>query len=424
MESKSHQMHQLTVVFSGKLNGTIQLPASKSISNRALILNALSENPHAIRNLSDCDDTKVMIQAFTSNDCNIDIGAAGTSMRFLTAYLSTQEGEWTITGTERMKNRPIGILVDALRQVGADIDYMEKQGFPPLKIKGKKLRGGSIFLPGNVSSQFISALMMIAPLMLEGLTLHLTGKIISKPYIRMTMRMMETFGICTDWDRNTVRIEPQQYKPCEFVVESDWSAASYWYESMFLSPDNSEIELLGLHKDSMQGDSAVADIFEQLGVSTAFTDQGVRLYKTKGETSSSLFEYDFIDLPDLAQTLVVACGLKNIPFRFTGLQSLKIKETDRIAALQKEMKKLGCLIYDKNDSQLEWTGEHCESEPSPAIDTYEDHRMAMAFAPAAIVRGRIMINEPSVVSKSYLHFWEDMKTSGYNIEQYDGLTTI
>ncbi len=398
---------------SGAIGGIIHLPTSKSISNRALILNALSNSPYPVKNVSDCDDTRVMLEAFASKGNNFDIGAAGTSMRFLTAYLSQLEGIWTITGTERMKNRPIRILVEALRQLGAEIEYTEKEGFPPLRIHGKKLRGGQICLEGNVSSQYISALMMIAPVLSEGLQLELKGEIISQPYIRMTMQLMKTFGVDVVWQDSTISIVPQQYIPALYQVESDWSAASYWYEMTALSNNEPAIELTGLYKDSTQGDSRVALLFEQLGITTEFTDKGVVL--KKGDLSTKRLVYDFINEPDLAQTLVVTCALLNIPFRFTGLQSLRIKETDRISALQNEMRKLGYIIKDESDSILEWQGERCQPEADPLIATYEDHRMAMAFAPAALVLGKIRIAEPGVVSKSYPRYWEDLKKMGFYI---------
>ena len=412
------------VEFSKYIGSEIRLPASKSISNRALILNALSGNKSPVNNLSDCDDTNVMLAAFSSGTNNVNIGAAGTSMRFLTAYLAQKDGTWTITGSERMKNRPIRILVDALKQLGADIEYMEKEGFPPLKINGKKLQGGKISLDGSVSSQYISALMMIAPAMSEGLTLNLTGNVISQPYIRMTSRMMHDFGVEVEWRQQTISIKPQNYVPCAYTVESDWSAASYWYEILSFCPQGSEIKLLGLFEDSLQGDAKGALLFRSLNVSTEFTDNGVRIIN-KGldacadgvcagrDESGTEFKYDFVNEPDLAQTFVVTCVLKNIPFRFTGLQSLRIKETDRMSALQKEMKKLGYVIHDYKDCELVWSGERCEPEANPSIDTYEDHRMAMSFAPAAVIFGKININDPHVVSKSYPGFWDDLKSVGF-----------
>ena len=398
------------------LKASVKLPASKSICNRALILNALSYSPYDIQNLSDCDDTEVMVKALNSNERDFDIKAAGTAMRFLTAFLSKVVGEWTITGTERMKNRPIKILVDALNALGAKVEYMEKEGYPPLRIFGSALQGGEISLAGGVSSQYISALLMIAPLMENGLTLHLEGNIISKPYINLTLQLMAQYGVKAEWNGSTIKVRPQEYNPIPFTVESDWSAASYWYAMMALSR-NAEIELLGLFKNSLQGDSTGAKLFAQLGVGTTFTERGV-LLRRNGNSIKKL-NYNFVNEPDLAQTFVVACVLMNTPFRFTGLQSLKIKETDRIEALKTELRKLGYLLTDSNDSILEWNGERCEPEEHPVIATYEDHRMAMAFAPAALVRPEgIEIADPEVVSKSYPHFWEDLKAAGYSITSY------
>lgn len=396
-----------------RLWASIQLPASKSISNRALILNALSYSPYKIHNLAFCDDTDVMVEALNSNSRDFDIKAAGTAMRFLTAFLSKIVGEWTITGTERMKNRPIKLLVDALNSLGARIEYIEKEGYPPLRIFGSSLQGGEISLAGNVSSQYISALLMIAPLMENGLTLHLEGNIISRPYINLTLQLMEKFGVKATWNGQTIRVLPQEYTPIHFTVESDWSAASYWYEMMALSKD-AGLELRGLFKDSLQGDAAGAKLFAQLGVATRFTDMDVRL-KNNGNVTKKLI-YNFVNEPDLAQTFVVTCVLLNIHFRFTGLQSLKIKETDRIEALKTELRKLGYVLTDTNDSILEWNGERCEPDPDPVIATYEDHRMAMAFAPAALVLPKgIRIADPKVVTKSYPTYWDHLKEAGFTI---------
>lgn len=397
----------------GAIRASVQLPASKSISNRALILNALSYSPYDIQNLSDCDDTEVMVRTLNSDSRDFDIKAAGTAMRFLTAFLSKIVGEWTITGTERMKNRPIKLLVDALNSLGARIEYMEKEGYPPLRIFGSALQGGEISLAGGISSQYISALLMVAPLMENGLILHLEGNIISRPYIHLTLQLMEQFGVKATWNGQTIQILPQEYKPIRFTVESDWSAASYWYSIMALSK-NAEIELLGLFKNSLQGDAAGAKLFAQLGVGTTFTEQGVRLKHTGNVTKKLL--YNFVNEPDLAQTFVVCCVLLNIPFRFTGLQSLKIKETDRIEALKTELRKLGYLLTDSNDSILEWNGQRCEPEADPVIATYEDHRMAMAFAPAALVLPQgIKIADPEVVTKSYPAYWNNLSEAGFSI---------
>ena len=407
-------MNDLITAPEGTWRATVKLPSSKSISNRALILNALSASPYAVDNLSDCDDTNLMVRALQAEGCDFNVGAAGTTMRFLTAFLANRPGEWTITGTERMKNRPIKVLVEALNALGAHITYMEKEGFPPLCISGTALPGGEISLPGHVSSQYISAILMVAPLMEQGVTLHLEGEIVSRPYIHITLQLMKQFGVSATWEDHTIRVLPQSYTPIRFLVESDWSAASYWYEMMALSP-TAEIELLGLFRNSLQGDAAGAKLFERLGVETQFTDRGVRLRHT-GSCCREL-TYDFVNEPDLAQTFVVTCALRGVPFRFTGLQSLKIKETDRIAALQTELRKLGYVVRGEQHSILSWDGERCEPEAHPVIATYEDHRMALSFAPAALVRPEgIEIAHPEVVSKSYPHYWADLRAAGFGVQ--------
>ncbi len=396
---------------------TIRLSASKSISNRALIINALSKGQYTPENLSDCDDTNVMIKALTGNEETIDIMAAGTAMRFLTAYLSVTEGERVITGTQRMQQRPIRILVDALRKLGADITYVDKEGFPPLRIKGETLTGKEIELQGNVSSQYISALLMIAPVLKNGLRIHLTGEIISRPYINLTLQLMKEFGAKAEWiSEDTIYIYPQPYISVPFTVESDWSAASYWYQIVALAQnEDAEIRLPGLFQNSYQGDSKTAIIFEELGVRTTFHQNEVILNKSGKVTS--YFEYNFIDQPDLAQTFAVTCCMLNIPFRLSGLQTLKIKETDRISALIKELGKLGFTIQEEDDSILSWNGERTNVQANPVIDTYEDHRMAMAFAPACLKMKHIEINEPEVVSKSYPGYWKDLDIASFRTEE-------
>ena len=408
--------YKLTVP--SQVEGTIHLPASKSISNRALILHALSKGKEYPRNLSDCDDTKVMIKALTENNDTIDIMAAGTAMRFLTAYLSTLPQQHIITGTERMRQRPIQILVNALRELGADITYVEKEGYPPLCIKGGGLSGNKLSLKGDVSSQYISALLMIGPTLKSGLLLQLTGEIISRPYIRLTLQLMKDFGAEASWiSDDTIEVKPTPYNSSiAYFVESDWSAASYWYQIVALS-NHAQVQLNGLFKESYQGDSRGAKVMEKLGVTTQFNKDGVLI--SKGKPCIDSLEEDFIDIPDLAQTFVVTCALLNIPFRFTGLQTLKIKETDRIAALITEMRKLGYVLYDENDSVLWWNGERCEPEAIPVIHTYEDHRMAMAFAPAAFQFPEMRIAHPHVVSKSYPSFWNDLQQVGFAITQED-----
>ena len=427
-----------TVSAPASLHAAIQLPASKSISNRALILHSLAHGNILPRNLSDCDDTIVMTRALDGNPGHIDILAAGTAMRFLTAYLSVTPGTRIITGTQRMQQRPIRILVDALRELGARIEYVGNEGFPPLRITGTELTGSEISLAGNVSSQYISALLMIGTVLPKGLRLHLTGDIISRPYINLTLQLMRDFGAQADWvSEDCITVSPGGYTDTPFTVESDWSAASYWYQMMAIegiknekikggdrssakeSEDSTkeeahtaEIELLGLFAHSYQGDSRGAEVFTRLGVHTEYTDRGVKL--TRKGTPATRLDEDMVDIPDLAQTFVVTCCLMDIPFRFTGLQSLKIKETDRIEALKTELRKLGYLLTDSNDSILEWNGERCEPEADPIIATYEDHRMAMAFAPAALVLPKgLKVADPEVVTKSYPAYWEDLRKAGF-----------
>ena len=404
------------------LNQTIKLPASKSISNRALIIHALSGGAILPNNLSDCDDTTVIIDALQNNPHEINIKAAGTAMRFMTAFLSVKDGEeHVLTGTERMKHRPIGVLVDALRHLGADIKYAGEEEFPPLRIKGRKLEGGLLEVPGNISSQYISALLMIGPTLKNGLTLRLTGDVISRPYIDLTLWTMREFGADADWsDFETISVAPKPYKERNYYIENDCSAASYWYEMMALSThEDDEIRLEGLMDGSKQGDSSVRYIFSLLGVKSTFESrkEGVPTTVTLRHTNRCVprLEYDFVNSPDLAQTFVVCCALKNVHFHFTGLSTLKIKETDRIEAMKKEMRKLGYVIHDKNNSELIWDGERCMPEIEGGIDTYEDHRMALSFTPASLCIEGLSINNPQVVTKSYPHFWEDIKSAGFEV---------
>ena len=410
------------------LQATIGLPASKSISNRALILHALSQGKAQLSNLSDCDDTRVMIRALNTPQGTIDIQAAGTAMRFLTAYLSVASDNCCLlTGTERMQQRPIRILVDALRSLGARIEYAGNEGFPPLRITGTRLTGNQATLAGNVSSQYISALLMIGPMLPQGLTLRLTGHIISRPYIELTLQLMRDFGAQADWvGADTIAVSPGGYRDTPFVVESDWSAASYWYEIMALfcrkhrdagSRENIRVELPGLFQKSYQGDSRGAALFARLGVKTRYTQTGVIL--SPGDAPVSCLEENLVDIPDLAQTFVVTCCLMGIPFRFSGLQSLKIKETDRLTALVNELRKLGYVLACEDDSVLTWQGERCPAHESLVIATYEDHRMAMAFAPACLDVPGLRVADPQVVSKSYPHFWEDLRQAGFQVRPDD-----
>lgn len=403
-----------------RLDASLQLPPSKSISNRALIINALAGGTVDLVNLSACDDTSVMVAALRRMPELVDIGAAGTAMRFLTAYLSVAGSEHVITGTERMRKRPIGPLVDALRYLGADIEYEGEEGYPPLRIRGRKLMGGRVEMPANVSSQYVSALLMIGPAMKKGLELHLDGEIVSRPYIDLTLHVMHDYGAEAEWsDVDTITIKPRPYVLKPYKIESDWSSASYWYEAMALYSDpDSHLHLGGLHDGSRQGDSVVRYIFSLLGVKTAFSKdaegnvEGVEL--SRHFRTLPRLDYDFTGSPDLAQTLVAGCCAMNIPFHFKGLGSLRIKETDRIVALERELMKIGYMVSDIDGREMVWDGKRCAASMKP-FDTYDDHRMAMAFAPLAIVFPGIKINNPEVVSKSYPKFWDDLRNAGFNI---------
>jgi len=392
----------------------IHLPASKSISNRLLIIRALCEEYFNIHNLSKSNDTKVLINALNHLSVTvIDISAAGTAMRFLTAFLSITPGEMILTGSERMKQRPINILVDILRDLGAKIDYLEKDGFPPLKISGSTLKSKPINIKGNISSQFISALLMIAPSLEKGLTIKIDDKILSKDYIDMTLKIMQNHGINFQWTKSTIEVEKGNYSPKEEIVEPDWSAASYWFEMVSLIK-NAEIQFPGLLKNSLQGDSVLTDIYSRLGVQSKFDEKW--LYLKNIQTTCSYFEYDFTNCPDLAQTLTVTLVAKGIPFKLTGLDNLSIKETDRIKALVDEFEKMEIHLQTNGKDYLEWQGNETLKIPANhLIKTYNDHRMAMAFASLAIINNVLIIDDPEVVKKSYPDFWDDLHKFGFGI---------
>ncbi|MCK3685926.1 3-phosphoshikimate 1-carboxyvinyltransferase [Maribellus sp. YY47] len=399
------------------LSGTIQLPASKSISNRALIIHALSYSPYPIRNLSDSDDTKVLQAALNSNSNKFDIGHAGTAMRFLTAFLAKVVGEWEITGSDRMKQRPIKILVDALTELGAQIEYMENEGCPPLKIFGKHLTGKTLQLDGSVSSQYITALLLIAPTLESGLTLNLKGDATSRSYIKLTLELMGKFGIRYQWHKNEIIVPEQRYFPIDYTCEADWSGASYWYQIMALV-DSGEILMENLVLDSLQGDADIAAWFEHFGVESIQEKNGVLLSKTKNNQPDRL-NLDFIENPDVAQTMACLCVAKSIPFHFTGLKTLKIKETDRIAALQNELAKFGAALTEPEHGELAWDGklDMEMKDDNPVIKTYHDHRMALAFAPMALAGLPMQIEDPMVVTKSYPGFWNDLKKIGFEVSE-------
>lgn len=392
------------------VKSVIRLASSKSESNRALIINALTGFKGQLSNVSEARDTQTMLRLLGEDDEVANVIDAGTTMRFLTAYFSVTGQKKKMTGTPRMCQRPIGILVDALRTLGANIDYQMEQGCPPLSLNGFTYSGvNQVKIRGDVSSQYISALLMVGPTLPEGIELTLEGAVGSRPYIEMTLQQMAQFGIKyeADWDQKVIKIPAQAYKPAHYTVESDWSGASYWYSIVAILPD-AEVELIGLKQQSLQGDSAIVQIMEHLGVKSTFNERGVVLQK---QPATDTLEWDFTDCPDLAQTVAVCCAVKGVHLSMTGVESLKIKETDRVLALQQELSKLGTdLVEVEMNHRYELRRIHAlPTGLVPVIDTYDDHRMAMAFAPVGVMVP-ILIEDPSVVVKSYPGFWDDLGT--------------
>ncbi|CAL2076772.1 3-phosphoshikimate 1-carboxyvinyltransferase [Tenacibaculum sp. 190524A05c] len=388
---------------------SIVVSGSKSESNRLLILQQLYPQL-VIENLSNSDDSVHMQHALKGEGEVADIGHAGTAMRFLTAFFATQEGKTKVLqGSERMHNRPIKILVDALRDLGAEISYIEKEGYPPLKITGKKLEKSTVAIQGNVSSQYISALLLIASSLPNGLEIELLGEITSIPYIKMTLSLLSQLGIQSTFEGNLIKVNPlANIEGKKVVVEADWSSASYFYSLVALSEIGTEIELSSYKKESLQGDSCLAEIYKHFGVTTSFEEYTILLKKEK-ETSTSLLELDLVKAPDIAQTIAVTCFALGVPCKLEGLHTLKIKETDRLEALREEITKLGGNITVTNEElNLESSSEINENI---AIETYNDHRMAMAFTPLAL-KVPIQINDAKVVTKSYRNFWADFENVG------------
>ena len=391
----------------------VKITGSKSESNRLLLLQSLYPQIR-IENLSNSDDSILMKKALDSKDSLIDIHHAGTAMRFLTAYFSTQAGrEIEITGSKRMKERPIKILVDALKSLGADITYLQNDGFPPLKIKGKQLTKHKVELAANVSSQYISALLLIASKLENGLELTLNGKITSVPYINMTLSILDELGIENSFIGNQITVKPntKDVEPKTIVVESDWSSASYYYSIIALSQVGTEISISSYKQESLQGDSVLSDIYEAFGVKTYYENNSIRLVKE--HVSNSKLEFNLADAPDIAQTIAVSAFGLGLECYMTGLHTLKIKETDRLVALKTELEKLGATVNITNDSLHLQTS--ISIKENIKIETYNDHRMAMAFAPLGLVTD-LIINDADVVSKSYPQFWEDFKTIGFNLK--------
>lgn len=393
-------------------NSIINIGGSKSESNRLLILKAQFQNI-TIKNLSESDDTNVLQQGLKTVNGTVNVHHAGTAMRFLTAYFAAKEGaEIILTGSQRMQERPIGVLVDALNNLGADIQYLQNDGYPPLKIKGKTLQKRAVTIQANVSSQYISALMLIAPLLPKGIQITLEGKTISKPYIEMTLSLVKKVGVEASFHNNIISISSlNKTEAIEIVVESDWSSASYFYSLVALSEDL-EITLTSFSEASLQGDSALSSIYKKLGVETVFNsaDKSITLSKSKKNILlPDSFKLNLSNTPDLAQTIAVTCFGLGIACELSGLETLKIKETDRLSALKIELSKLGAKVHIGNAS----LGIEKSSQilPNCIIETYQDHRMAMAFAPLAL-KTTLSINNAEVVSKSYPNFWEDLKKTG------------
>lgn len=397
------------------LESEVSLPASKSVSNRLLIMSALSPRGFSIRNLSDSDDTRLLRENLDSGSPEKDAGHAGTAMRFLTAFLAITEGNFFLTGTQRMKQRPIEELVERLRDLGANIAYAEKEGYPPLIIQGKALKGGKIRINAGISSQYISALMMIGPSLEKGLEIHLSGEILSSSYIDLTLNLMKMKGIQGERTSKVIRIGPGNYNDTEVVCEPDWSSASYWFALTGLLP-SSRVLLKGLKKTDLQGDRALTGIFDGLGVESLFSSEGLILHSSP--VVKHRFEFDFRNNPDLVQTLVPYCAAQGIPFHFRGCRSLRIKETDRVYALTREMGKFGIRLESTDSGNEIWWEKSADlpSKSNIILETYKDHRMAMGLLPLACVSPGLSIEDPGVVSKSYPGFWEDLKKAGFGIE--------
>ena len=406
------------------INGELTLSGSKSISNRVLLIQALCTDVFPVHHLSDSDDTVTMQGLLASKADLLDAHHAGTTFRFMTAYLATQAGTVVLTGSERMQQRPVKALVDALNYLGAHIEYINNEGYPPLRIHAPTGQWKSeISLPADISSQFITALLLIAPTLPNGLTLHLIGDAVSRPYIEMTIGIMAHFGVQVAWEGQTLTVESQSYIGKEFYVEADWSAASYYYAIATLS-NSADITLKGLHQNSLQGDSAIAKISNSFGIETQYGDRQITITKKSGVVPPTTFEYDFIKEPDIAQSVSVICAGLGISSLFSGLQTLRIKETDRIAALQNELGKVQVALhkmpakFSKNtgiEYYLQEGSATADEVETPTFDTYNDHRMAMAFAPLGLLFP-IQINDPMVVSKSYPYFWRDLKSLDFDIE--------
>lgn len=400
--------------------GTINLTGSKSVSNRALIIQALCQEDFNIENLSNSADTQTLVKLLASNNKELNAGHAGTTYRFMTAYCAVTGRDTLLSGSERMHSRPIGELVDALKSLGAHIDYADKEGYPPLQISSKKITGSKVTLKADISSQFITALLLIAPTLTNGLEVILESEPVSRPYIEMTLRMMEYFEVSHTWDGLVIKIEAQNYVAKDYFVESDWSSASYLYAIAALA-NESDITIHGLTDQALQGDSVISTMMTSFGIESIFSDRSVRISKTNNN-SVPFYEYDFISQPDIAQTMSIIGAGKGTSMLFSGLQTLAIKETDRTKALKKELKKFGVSFVKMptrfvQKSEVQYYMQEGTATPNDdtEIETYDDHRMAMAFAPLSLMMP-LRIKDKEVVRKSYPSYWEDLEQLGFNIE--------
>lgn len=406
-------MKKIKLSFDKFKDSTIYLNSSKSESNRLLIIKALSEMEITIKNLSKANDSVLLKNLLESENLVVwDAQDAGTSFRFLTSFLAIKKEHVVLSGTERMKQRPVKVLVDALNKIGAEILYLENEGFPPIYVKEKINQvKNKLEIPGDISSQYISSLLLIAPLLEKGIEINIEEPFYSRPYVNMTLNLMNSFGIKSEVKGNKISIKNQEFSSGSYIVESDWSAASYWYSILSISDNINNLTLKGLKKKSNQGDSVISVLMKSFGVNTQYKEDGIVLTKIKFDTEE--IELDFRDCPDLAQTILVVAAYHKIKLKISGVESLKIKETDRLLAMKNELKKIGCDFYEEDNY---WVLEKRsrEIDDELPIDTYKDHRMAMAFAPLASKKS-IIINDPDVVVKSYPTYWEDLKKVGFII---------
>ena len=406
-------MKKIKLSFDKFKDSTIYLNSSKSESNRLLIIKALSEKEIKIKNLSKANDSVLLKNLLESENLVVwDAQDAGTSFRFLTSFLAIKKEHVVLSGTERMKQRPVKVLVDALNKIGAEILYLENEGFPPIYVKGKINQvKNKLDIPGDISSQYISSLLLIAPLLEKGIEINIEEPFYSRPYVNMTLNLMNSFGIKSAVKGNKISIKNQEFSSGSYIVESDWSAASYWYSILSISDNINNLTLQGLKKKSNQGDSVISELMKSFGVNTQYKKDGIVLTKIKFDTEE--IELDFRDCPDLTQTILVVAAYHKIKLKVSGVESLKIKETDRLLAMKNELKKIGCDFYEEGNYWiLEKRSREIDDELS--IDTYKDHRMAMAFAPLASKKS-IIINDPDVVVKSYPTYWEDLRKVGFII---------